>query len=101
MSTKAGQLQGEALIATTTDFRQGAIYFDAADDALLGYLFGADTVEQYLLRVGTFLEDTTLLFNRFMTAAHSLIPAALHDMGCYVKASSRPEPPPPGEADAG
>jgi hypothetical protein len=84
---------GEVLIATSTDFRQGETYFDLADEALLGALFGdAPTVEEYVERLGQFLEDVTLLFNRFMRASHTLIPAALSRMGCHVKPFRRPDP---------
>jgi hypothetical protein len=87
--------EGEVLIATAPDFQQGEIYFDIADDALLGYLFGdAPTEEVYLQRVTYLIEQVTLLFNRFMRAAHSLIPAALREMGCYIKPVARPSPPP-------
>jgi len=83
---------GEVLIATSTDFRQGETYFDLADEALLGALFGdAPTPEAYLDRVGKFLGDVTALFNRFMRASHSLIPTALGTMGCYVKPFQRPD----------
>ncbi len=86
--------EGEALIATaTSNFIGGEIYFDAADDALLGYLFGAPTEADYLENVGRFMKDVTDLFERFMKASHSLIPAALLKMGCYGKPVDRPAPP--------
>lgn len=85
--------QGEVLIATSIDFRQGETYFDLADEALLGALFGdAPTEEAYVQRVARFLEDVTLLFNRFMRASYRLIPAALASMGCQVKPFRRPDP---------
>ena len=84
--------QGEVLIATSIDFRQGETYFDLADEALLGALFGdSPTEDAYVERVAQFLEEVTLLFNRFMCASHSLIPAALADMGCHRKPYRRPE----------
>jgi len=87
--------QGETLIATAPDFQQGEIYFDLADDALLGYLFGdASTETEYVARVARVMEQGTHLFQRFMRAAHSLIPAALKQMGCYLKPVDRPAPPP-------
>jgi hypothetical protein len=86
--------EGETLIASAPDFMQGEIYFDIADDALLAYLFGdAPTEVEYLARVARLMEQGTLLFRRFMRAAHSLIPAALREMGCYIKPVDRPLPP--------
>ncbi len=86
--------EGEALIATAPDFKHGEIYFDLADDALLAALFGdAPTEDEYLARVGRLMEQVSLLFKRFMQAAHSLIPAALGQMGCYVKNVDRPAAP--------
>jgi hypothetical protein len=86
---------GEMLIATAPDFQQGETSFAIADDAVLGYLFGdAPTEEVYLQRVTYLIKQVTLPFNRFMRAAHSLIPAALREMGCYIKPVSRPSPPP-------
>src|SRR2546430_9340093 len=86
--------EGETLIATAPDFMQGEIYFDVADDALLAYLFGdAPTEAEYLVRVGWLMEQVTCLFKRFMQAAHSLIPAALNEVGCYIKPVDRPAPP--------
>jgi hypothetical protein len=89
---------GETQVAVTArrEWSQGEIYFDIADDALLGYLFGdAPSEAEYLDRVANLLERTTDLFNRFMRAAHRLIPAALYEMGCYTKAVARPLPPKP------
>jgi hypothetical protein len=84
--------EGETLIATATEFRQGEIYFDLADEIVLGYLFGqAETQEQYFAEVGTFIEQIADLLNRYMRASHSLIPAALREMGCYVKPFRRPD----------
>lgn len=84
----------ETLLLTAPDFQQGLIHFDVADDALLGALFGdAGTEQEYLERVTLFLEGTSSLFNRFMRAAHSLIPAVLLQMGCYIKDTPRPLPP--------
>lgn len=77
----------EHLIATLSNPpQQGEIYFDAADDALLGFLFGdADTKEDYNQRLSDFMEETVALFKRFMRASHSLIPVALAELGCYSK----------------
>jgi hypothetical protein len=94
--------EGETLIATAPDFMQGEIHFDIADDALLAYLFGdAPTEAEYLARVRRLMEQGTHLFQRFMRAAHSLIPAALREMGCYVKPVDRPLPPPDEEPAPG
>ena len=86
--------EGETLIATASDFRHGHIYFDLADDVVLTYLFGdADSVEQYLTLAESFISDTSKLHGRYMKAAHSLVPAALRDMGCFLKSVKRPDPP--------
>ncbi len=86
---------GKALIATAPHgFKQGEIYFDAADDALLGYLYGdAPTEGEYQASVRRLMEQVTALFKRFMRASHSLIPAALAQMGCHVEVVGRPLPP--------
>lgn len=77
----------ENLIATLSNPpQQGEIYFDAADDASLGFLFGdADTKEDYNQRLSEFIEENSALFKRFMRASHSLIPVALAELGCYKK----------------
>lgn len=94
--------EGETLISTAPEFRQGEIHFDLADDALLAYLFGdAPTETEYMARVAKLMEQGTHLFKRFMRAAHSLIPAALREMGCYIKPVERPLPPPDEEAGQG
>ncbi|CAG0977210.1 hypothetical protein GPROT1_02015 [Gammaproteobacteria bacterium] len=88
--------EGETLIATFPegDWSQGQVYFDLADDAVLGYLFGHSATEaEFSARVVELLERVTELFNRFMRAAHRLVPAALIHMGAYKKASERPMPP--------
>lgn len=87
---------GETQVAVTArnEWTYGEIYFDMADDALLGYLFGdAPTEADYHTRVAHLLENTTDLFNRFMRASHRVIPAALEKMGCYAKSVARPLPP--------
>jgi hypothetical protein len=85
--------EGEALIASATEFKLGETYFDVADEALLAYLFGdGPTGREYLDRIAHFLQAVSALFSRFMQAAHSLIPAALLAMGCYVKPMKRPDP---------
>jgi hypothetical protein len=87
---------GKALIATAPKGfkKQGEIYFDAADDALLAYLFGdAPSESEYLARVAHLMEQVTSLFKHFMRASHSLIPVALAQMGCHVEPFDRPQPP--------
>lgn len=88
---------GKALIATAPGdgFKQGEIYFDGADDALLGYLYGdAPTEAEYRTRVRRLMEQVTSLFKRFMRGSHSLIPVALGQMGCSgrLRAESLIEP---------
>jgi hypothetical protein len=87
---------GETLVATTAerDWSHGQIYFDIADDALLGALFGdAETPAAYFERVGEMFDSTSALLKRFMRASHRLIPAALHSLGAYTKPTERPSPP--------
>lgn len=87
---------GETMIAVTagTEWSHGETYFEIADDALLGYLFGdAPDEAEYQRRVAELIERTTDLFNRFTRAAHRLIPAALRQMGCYAKPVERPSAP--------
>jgi hypothetical protein len=91
--------EAETLILSASEFQEGSIYFDIADEAVLGCLFGSATTEaDYLRSISEFLEQTTDLFQRFMRAAHSLIPAALRKMGAYSKPMARPPAP---DDDAG
>lgn len=84
--------EGETLIATAVDFRQGNIYFDLADEMILGYLYSqVKTEEEFLAEVSNFIERIADLLNRYMRASHSLIPAVLREMGCYVKPFRRPD----------
>ena len=82
----------ETLIASMSDARHGNIYFDFADEVVLGYLYGdAESPEEYLAHVAKFIEEIAEMLNRYMSAAHSLIPAALRKMGCTMKPFTRPE----------
>jgi hypothetical protein len=95
-SVAAGVMQfpeSETLIATMSDKRHGNIYFDFADEVVLGYLYGdAETAEAYVADVESFITQIADMLNRYMAAAHSLIPAALRQMGCKMKPFQRPEP---------
>lgn len=87
---------GETLVATTAerDWSHGQVYFDIADDALFGALFGdADSADSYLDELGRMLDSTSALLSRFMRASHRLIPAALRSIGAYAKPTERPLPP--------
>ena len=82
----------ETLIATSVNFRQGDIYFDLADEIVLDYLYGhAETEEEYLAEVGKFIERIADLLNLYMRASHSLISAALNELGCHIKPFERPD----------
>jgi hypothetical protein len=68
----------------------GHTYFDVADDAMLGYLFGdAPTNEEYLARLSDFMLGTSDLFNRFIKASHRLVAAALVTLGCRKRKGVR------------
>jgi hypothetical protein len=68
----------------------GHTYFDVADDAMLGYLFGdAATDGEYLARLSDFMVGTSDLFNRFMKAAHRLVAAGLLSLGCKKRKGIR------------
>lgn len=94
-SVAAGLLnfpEEETLIASMSDSRHGNIYFDFADEVALGYLCGnAETAEEYTANISTFIEQVAEMLNRYMAAAHSLIPAALRKMGCTIKPFTRPD----------
>jgi hypothetical protein len=66
----------------------GEMYFDAADDAILAYLFGdAVTTGEYVARLDAFMTEVTRLFNSYMTSAHRLIGAGFIEIG--LKKQSR------------
>jgi hypothetical protein len=82
---------GEVLVGTTSDASHGQIYYDIGDDVLAGYLFGdAESQQAFLERFGAFMERTIELFNRFVSASHSLMGAALQQMGCVQRPFARP-----------
>jgi hypothetical protein len=74
----------------------GETYFDAADDAAMGHLFG-DSVsdEEYFARLGAWMNEVSDLLKRFMAATHRLIAIGLVDLGCYQRNMKRPPAPPP------
>lgn len=87
---------GDVHVASTleSDWSQGQIYFEIADDALFGALFGnAESAERYTDQLRELVEGTTELFTRFTTAAHRLIPAVLAQLGCVSRPIVRPVPP--------
>lgn len=68
----------------------GLTYFDAADDAMLGYLFGvAPSDQEYLARLERFMVGTSGLFTQFMIAAHKLIAAGFVSLGCKKRKGVR------------
>jgi hypothetical protein len=61
----------------------GETYFDAADDAVLSYLFGdAPSREEYEARVSDFMDGVTDLLKRFLFSSHRLIAKGLLELGC-------------------
>ena len=61
----------------------GETYFDVADDAILGYLFGdAQTGTEYLHRLEAFMTRNAELLTRFLQASHRLVAIGLVDLGC-------------------
>jgi hypothetical protein len=86
---------GKTVIATApAAWVSGEIYFDIADDALVAYLYGdAPTEAEYLARLGRLMDQVATLFQRFMRASHTLIPAALQRMGCHSEPFARPPSP--------
>lgn len=87
---------GDVLLATfpSSGPEIGETYFDAADDALLGYLFGDSlTVDEYLARLGGFMEQVALLFKRFMVASHRLLAVGLLELGATRRKGLRPTAP--------
>lgn len=84
----------DSRILSASEFSHGEIYYDIADDAVLGYLFGdAPTEKEYVRRLAHFMEELTELANRFMAASHSLLAVALRELGCKKRQSDRPLPP--------
>lgn len=65
----------------------GEIYFDAADDAVLGYLFGAETAAQYLEDLASFMGLFSELFRDFMVASNRL---RFADLGFGKREFERP-----------
>lgn len=60
----------------------GQIYFDLADDVVTCLLVGPyETDAQFLGRLKEFMTGTANLYERFMRAAHHLVPAALAELG--------------------
>lgn len=80
--------------AEETGPTHGETYFDAADDAVLGYLFGdAATDEEYVARLGDFMSEVTDFLDRFLTASHRLIAIGLIELGCEKRRVERPVEP--------
>jgi hypothetical protein len=86
---------GDRLLVSFSSDRQGHVHFDIADDALLLYLFGDGRAEADCFDdIEGFFSDIAVLHGRFMEAAHSLLPAALYQLGCVSRKVDRPLPPP-------
>jgi hypothetical protein len=68
-------------LASARGFRVGAIYFDFVDEATLVYLTGAKSDDQHLQLLEEYMLGTAELANRFLRAAHSLIPRVLREIG--------------------
>lgn len=68
-------------LASARGFSAGAIYFDFVDDATLVYLTGAKSDEEHLRLLEEYMVGTAQLANRFLRAAHSLIPRVLREFG--------------------
>jgi hypothetical protein len=81
-------LEGDVRIASFPDTgpQLGETHFDAADDAVLGFLFG-DRIDEdtFLVRVEKFMKQLVALMNRFIPASHKLIAKGMIDLGCSKK----------------
>lgn len=61
----------------------GDTYFDVADRAVMGFLFGsAYSDEEYECAVRQFVDDTHAVFSAFTSATHRLVAAGLLALGC-------------------
>jgi hypothetical protein len=72
-------------LASARGFTAGTIYFDFVDDATLVYLTGAKSDEEHLGLLEEYMLGTAELANRFLHAAHRLIPRVLRDLGGTVR----------------
>lgn len=84
---------GEVIIGSYPESgpKYGDVYFDIADDAVLGYLFGdAETDEDYLARLEGFMLGVSKLMNQFLVASHRLIAAGIVGLGCRKRRAERP-----------
>jgi hypothetical protein len=87
--------EGDMIVITypPTGPATGETYFDAADDATLGYLFGeAPTDAEYLARLEGFMFAVSGLFTRYLIASHRLIAMGLVQLGCVKRNGDRPIP---------
>ena len=77
--------------AEDTGPTHGETYFDAADDAVLSYLFGdAVTDKEYVARLSDFMSEVTGFLDWFLTASHRLIAVGLIELGCAKRRVERP-----------
>jgi hypothetical protein len=79
--------------AEETGPTHGETYFDAADAAVLGYLFGdAATDDEYVARLSAFMAQVTSFLNKFLSSSHRLIAVGLLQLGCQKRRVERPLP---------
>ncbi|MEO8637155.1 MAG: hypothetical protein ABI587_17905 [Gemmatimonadales bacterium] len=71
----------EYRMASGSTFRAGDIYFDIADEAVLAFITGGFTGDDHLHVLDTFMTATSRLANRFLRAAHRLLPKVFRDLG--------------------
>jgi hypothetical protein len=69
----------------------GETYFDAADDAVLGFLFGdSASDEEYYAKIEAFMGQVSDLLHSYIKSSHSIIAIALLQLGCRKKLMVRP-----------
>ena len=86
-------LHGDVRILSYPDDgpRFGETYFDAADDAVLGFLFGDSASEQeYYAKIEAFMGQVTDLLQAYIQSSHRIIAIGLLQLGCKKKPMVRP-----------